>query len=58
MIKKTDEKKIPCAVIYTRVSIDEQASQQHNLSVQERKCVEYCSRHDLEPTGFEPVLPP
>jgi DNA invertase Pin-like site-specific DNA recombinase len=38
-----------CAVIYLRVSTDEQASQQHNLPAQERKCVEYCTRNGLEP---------
>lgn len=49
MNKKTaDEKKIACAVIYIRVSTDEQASQQHNLPAQERKCVEYCTRNNLE----------
>jgi hypothetical protein len=49
MNKKTpDEKKIACAVIYTRVSTDEQASQQHKLPAQERKCVEYCTRNNLE----------
>jgi site-specific DNA recombinase len=38
-----------CAVIYLRVSTEEQASQQHNLPAQERKCLDYCARHDLEP---------
>jgi site-specific DNA recombinase len=37
------------AVVYIRVSTDEQASQQHNLPAQERKCVEYCTRNGLEP---------
>jgi site-specific DNA recombinase len=49
MKKTKDEKTIPCAVIYTRVSTEEQASQQHNLPAQERKCIEYCSRNGLEP---------
>lgn len=49
-MKKAKEKPTTlCAVIYIRVSTDEQASQQHNLPAQERKCVEYCSRHGLEP---------
>jgi DNA invertase Pin-like site-specific DNA recombinase len=49
MKKTIVENKMPCAVIYTRVSTDEQASQQHNLPAQERKCVDYCSRNSLEP---------
>lgn len=49
MRKAKEDTKSACAVIYTRVSTDEQASQQHNLPAQERKCVEYCSRNNLEP---------
>jgi site-specific DNA recombinase len=49
MKKTKDEKTTPCAVIYTRVSTEEQASQQHNLPAQERKCVDFCTRNALEP---------
>jgi len=49
MKKTKDEKTKPCAVIYTRVSTEEQASQQDNLPAQERKCIEYCSRNGLAP---------
>jgi site-specific DNA recombinase len=38
--------KIPCvsAVIYTRVSTDEQAGQAHNLPTQQKKCADRCTR--------------
>jgi site-specific DNA recombinase len=49
MKKTKDEKTTLCAVIYIRVSTEEQASQQHNLPAQERKCVEFCTRNGLEP---------
>jgi site-specific DNA recombinase len=37
------------AVIYVRVSTDEQASAAHNLPAQERKCLDYCTRSGLDP---------
>src|SRR5215472_7875379 len=37
------------AVIYVRVSTEEQASAAHNLPAQEKKCLDYCQRNVLEP---------
>jgi site-specific DNA recombinase len=36
------------AVVYVRVSTDEQASKVHNLSTQQRKCTDRCTRDCLE----------
>jgi site-specific DNA recombinase len=36
------------AVLYTRVSTDEQAKQQHNLPAQEKKLRDYCQQHELK----------
>ncbi|HET6844956.1 MAG TPA: recombinase family protein [Candidatus Angelobacter sp.] len=37
------------AVVYVRVSTEEQASAAHNLPAQEKKCLDYCQRNGLEP---------
>ena len=36
-----------CAVLYVRVSTDEQANQVQNLPTQERKCTDRCKRDGL-----------